>query len=128
MRESELSHDERMATALAAFAASVREQGERPEAYWFRQRVCIADGIAQHERSSSLRLAWAGALAVVTLAALMVTGSQPPMPRGVAYDPDHDLLLRVENATRRPVPKALDPALLLAQEMERSAQSQDAKP
>ncbi|HSA91870.1 MAG TPA: hypothetical protein VLE48_02585 [Terriglobales bacterium] len=127
MTETNRFQDERLATALAAFAASVRAEGERPAAYWARQRARIGERITQQGRAASLRLAWAGALAVVMLATLLLTQSQPPLPQ-TAYDPDHDLLLGVENATRRRVPKALDPAVLLAQEMEQSAQSQNAKP
>ena len=119
--------EDRLAAALAAFAASVRAEGERPAAYWTRRRAMIRERIAQQDRTSSLRLAWASALAVVTLATLLLTQSQPPLPQAM-HDPDHDLLLGVENATRRPVPKALEPAVLLAQEMEQSAQSKNAKP
>ena len=36
-------------------------------------------------------------------------------------DPDHDLMVAVEQATRRDVPQALAPAALLTQEISRNA-------
>lgn len=104
---------------VAVLAESLRASAERPANFWRVQRVAIQERIQDSERRASLRLAWAWSLALIAVAIGLLT--QAPLPVAAAYDPDHDLLVGVEQAVRRPVPKALEPARLLAQEIERSA-------
>jgi hypothetical protein len=116
--------DQEMASAqadpvIAALAGWLRAAADRPEGFWQGQRVAIQERIQDSERRASLRLAWAWSLALIAVAFSLLTQAPPPV--AAAYDPDHDLLVGVEQAVRRPVPKALEPARLLAQEIERSA-------
>ena len=106
---------------LTAFAEAVRAEAERPEGFWRAQRSAIAGRIQDSQRRASLRLAWAGSLALVVIAASLLTQAPAPVASAAQNDPDHDLLVGVERAVRRPVPQALEPARLLAQEIERSA-------
>ncbi len=105
---------------IRAFAQGMRAAAERPEGFWMGQRRAIARGIEGAGRASSLRLAWAGSLALMLLATGLLTQAPPPRSPVANHDPDHDLLVGVERAVRRPVPQALEPARLLALEMERS--------
>jgi len=107
--------------ALAPWADALRADAERPANFWLAQRAAIAGRIRGSERTASLRLAWAGSLALVVLATSLLTQAPAPAASVTAYDPDHDLLVGVERAVRRPVPQALEPARLLAQEIESSA-------
>ena len=110
---------------IAKFAEAVRAEAERPPSFWLAQRAAIAGRIQGSERTASLRLAWAASLALVVIATSMLTQSPTPTLSVTAYDPDHDLLVGVERAVRRPVPQALEPARLLAQEIENSATAEN---
>ncbi len=110
---------------LAAFAEAVRTEAERPASFWLAQRAAIAGRIQGSERGASLRLAWAASLALVVIATSLLMQAPTPMASVAAYDPDHDLLVGVERAVRRPVPQALEPARLLAQEIESSATAEN---
>ena len=123
-RETDLDRVEQD-PGIAAFAGAVRAAAERPEGFWVAQRAAIARGIPEAGRASSLRLAWAGSLALVMLATGLLTQAPRPAASVADYDPDHDLLVGVERAVRRPVPQALEPARLLAQEMERSVEQEN---
>jgi hypothetical protein len=61
-------------------------------------------------------LAWAGAVGVLVLAALLMEKS-PPASQVAVADADHALLVEVERTVRRELPRALEPAALLTQEM-----------
>lgn len=110
---------------LAAYAESVRAAAERPEGFWRTQRTAIAERIQGTQQATSLRLAWVASLALVVIAATLLVQAPAPAAPVAAYDPDHDLLVGVERAVRRPVPQALEPARLLAQEIERSAAAEN---
>ena len=53
---------------IAALAESLREAGERPDGFWRMQRAAIQERIQESEQRASLRLAWAGTLALVAVA------------------------------------------------------------
>ena len=109
---------------IAVFAEAVRGEAERPPSFWLAQRVAIAGRIQGSERKASLRLAWAASLALVVIATSLLAQAPLPAASVAAYDPDHELLVGVERAVRRPVPQALEPARLLAQEIESSAMAE----
>jgi hypothetical protein len=108
---------------IAAFVESWRASGERPEAFWTAQRTAIHQRIQGAEQHGSLPLAWAASAALLTLAAGLLMQVPAPASAMVTYDPDHDLLVGVEQAVRRPVPEALEPAQLLVSELESSVQA-----
>ncbi|MGH9601426.1 MAG: hypothetical protein ACRD24_03465 [Terriglobales bacterium] len=108
---------------IAALAESLRAAGERPEGFWHMQRTAIQERIQGAERRTSLRMAWAGSMALISVAVGLLAQSPAPASAMAISDPDHDLLVGVEQAVRRPVPQALEPAQLLAQEIERSVEA-----
>jgi len=106
---------------LARYRQTVHAASHRPEAFWQWQRTTIAT--RRIGRLGSRRLAWAtAAVAVVLLAILLIEKSSPPKPSAQS-DPDHALLVDVERSVRRELPRALEPAALLAQEVSRGAEA-----
>ncbi len=119
-RETDLAPDDQ---AIIALAESLRAGAERPQGFWRVQQAAIQERIQGSQRRSSLRMAWAGSMALIAVAMALLTQAPAPASAMTESDPDHDLLVGVEQAVRRPVPEALEPAQLLAQELERSVQA-----
>jgi hypothetical protein len=108
---------DRLRRATSALRHSAHAQAERPEGFWAHQRSSAASRIS----GRAVRpLAWAAALAAAVLAAMLVQEPRPVVPAALPPDPDHALMVAVEQATRREVPQALAPAALLAQEISRN--------
>ena len=123
---------ERMRAALAGVRAESLALAGRPQLFWREQRMAIASRIPQGREITTRPLAWAGSLAVFALSAAFLTQSvSPPQSQlgraqtssivSVQEDPDHDLLVDIERSVRREVPRALEPASLIAQELHRAA-------
>jgi len=113
--------------------AGLRGLSSEPDEYWIRQRMAIRSVITAAPRRPVWRfprLAWAGAMAVIVLAGLLVGGGSVPPPvvgteRSAdlsANDPDHELLLAVEHVMQSSGPEALEPAAYLVREINRNAQ------
>ena len=113
--------------------AGLRGLSSEPDEHWIRQRMAIRSVITAAPRRPVWRfprLAWAGAMAVIVLAGLLVGGGSVPPPvvgteRSAdlsANDPDHELLLAVEHVMQSSGPEALEPAAYLVREINRNAQ------
>jgi predicted anti-sigma-YlaC factor YlaD len=123
---------EGLRTALTAVRAESLARGERPMGFWREQRLAIAAQISAGQELETRPLAWAASLSIVALVAAFLVQGVPPLPPqvgpsaastgvSVAADSDHDLLVDVARFTRRDVPRALEPASLIAQELYRAA-------
>lgn len=108
---------DRVRRATSALRDSARAQAEQPEGFWARQRATAA---ARSSHSPARPLAWAAAIAAAVLAAMLLQEPRPVAPAAPPPDPDHALMVAVEQATRREVPRALEPAALLTQEITRN--------
>ncbi len=111
---------ERLENLLAHYQKTIRAAAERPEVFWQRQRTAVAARLT--ERTGSRRLAWAAAVAAVVLVAVLLIEKTPPTKPIAQSDPDHVLLVDVQRSVRREVPRALEPAALLAQEVSRGTE------
>ncbi|GEM_PF-2148358 len=110
---------ERLRLILTQYAATTRAAAVRSESFWQAQRAAIVRGWSGPP--ALRRLAWAAAAASVVLAAALLIEVAPrPEPHADA-DADHALLVEIERSGRRELPRALEPAALLAQEVSRSA-------
>jgi len=130
---NECRHElEGIRTALTAVCAESLALGERPQGFWREQRHAIVARISAGNELETRPLAWAASLSIVALVAALLVQGVPPLPLqvglppastgvSVAADPDHDLLVDVARFTRRDVPRALEPATLIAQELHRAA-------
>jgi hypothetical protein len=131
---NECRHElENIRTALSGVRAESLSLGERPQGFWREQRLAIAARISAGNEFETRPLAWAASLAIVAFAAAFLVQGVPPLQLQVgppsastgvpvAADSDHDLLVDVARFTRRDVPRALEPATLIAQELHRAAE------
>jgi hypothetical protein len=128
-REMLLESDQQaLQPVLDGLPKAAREAAERDELLWDRQREAIWSRIRQHEKQQR-RLA--GVLTLATTAAMLMVSTYlvsrraaPPAPahaRQQTVDPDQELLMAVEDAVRNGGPAALEPAALLAEEINRHA-------
>ncbi len=118
---------ESLRSVLARYREDYRQVAraatELPEGLWPWRHTAIAAPWA--ERLVPRRLAWAAAVAMVVLAAVLLVQKTPPaQPVAQADpDPDHVLLVDVERSVRRELPRALEPAALLAREVSRGTEA-----
>ncbi len=112
--------EEHLENLLAHYQKTIRAAADRSEAFWQRQRTAIA---AQRiGRPGARRLSWAAAVAAIVLVAVLLIEKTPPTKPIAQSDPDHVLLVDVQRSVRREVPRALEPAALLAQEVSRGTE------
>ncbi len=116
------AEEENLCGLLAEWKASAEKVAERPEAFWRLQQRTIA--ARWSARPSRPRLVWATAMAILVLVATLLTRQQHPVHSVAAADPDDALLIEVRRSVRREVPRALEPASLLTQEIDRASQPQ----
>ena len=107
-------------SALAAYGERARAEANRPEAFWRYQREAIASRLAL--RRGAWRM-WAAATAMIVLVAVLLSVTPKQRSEVVSTDPDHELLVDVERSLRREVPRALEPAALLTQEISRATET-----
>lgn len=130
----------RVSGAARRLAAWSRTAAVQPAGFWYAQRQGIAVQAAGRREPSRLPV-WSAALAGVVLAALLL--AQMPAPDAqtlrahaaqgngaepAVIDPDDALLAEIEASLRLPVPRPLQPALLVAQELNRAAEQAEAEP
>jgi hypothetical protein len=121
----------RASQTFADFAAWSRAVTQLPDDFWRRQRDQIAARMNKRDHglaAAAPKLAWGvtAAIGVVALILLM----RPAPPPAVVQTPsfsDHDLLVSVERTINSDVPASLEPAALLAVEMENSFHAGTAK-
>jgi hypothetical protein len=110
---------------LKGFAEWARQSTDRPETFWQRQAAEIT---AQLHAPSSGRIstgfqpAWAAIAVVILLGVLLLLGpSQKPSSENAHAASNHELLVNVEQTVESDLPIALEPAALLAEEIERNS-------
>jgi hypothetical protein len=125
--DSHLSSDQRqLESQLAGLADWARDQADWPEEFWLRQRAQIRARIAQSEfaaRARPVRLAWATISAVILIAAILLNTAPKPNSPPSHVDPDHELLVEVEQALRTDGPEALEPVALIVREISQADKS-----
>ncbi len=111
------------AIAAGAAQAQASKVMEQPEAFWRRQRESI--GARQSSRDYThpwRRWMWVTATVMLILLAstLLSRNSAPPIQATAQTDPDDALLLSVQQSIQSDLPRALRPAALLTQEINRA--------
>lgn len=113
---------ERLQRALAALRQASSPE-PLSEAFWEHQRTAILERLARQRIARTLITV--AATAALVLLSVWTTGDPGPQPvQFPSADPDHALLVEVERILRRDLPRPLEPATLLAQEMSRAMQAQ----
>lgn len=110
---------ERLRRMLGQFRRETHAAAARQEGFWHGQRTAIDERL-QAGRPSR-RLAWATAFAAILLSALLLTPKTSSPPPMADSDPDQDLLVDVARSLEREVPRALEPARLVTQDLARAA-------
>lgn len=127
---------QQMSASLAGLRAESTSAAERPQDFWRAQRRAIAARLAAVQELPTRPLAWATSLAGILLFAALLSRGLPVLDSSpqqalqteaaqAAADPDHDLLVDIGRSVRRDVPRALEPASLIAQELHRAATKSD---
>jgi hypothetical protein len=110
---------------LARLPSYTREAADLPETFWRRQQIGIRAAIATRPAPISWSALAFGA-AVIALIVVMLfkdiaTDHHAQSPLQVENISDQQLLMKVEYTLQNDVPVALEPAALLAKEMEARA-------
>ena len=114
------AEEDSLRTAMAQWAAGACAVAERPARFWHAQERAIHNRLAG--RQTAQRLTWAVALVTVALVATLALEPRRPAQVVSETDPDQALLVEVQQSVRRPVPRALEPASLLAEDLSRAVQ------
>jgi anti-sigma factor RsiW len=117
---------EKLGRNLLALRQETLEACDKPEAFWTHQRLAAVE--PARRQLPSPRFAWVAGLALLAgLGGLYLIRPPATVSVSSAADPDHELLQDVERAIRRDLPKALEPAALIAVDLDRAAQAGGAK-
>ena len=121
-REDEAQRE--MAQLLADLPSRARQAVDLPERFWRQQQIGIQSSIATRPAPVSWP-AFAFATALMVLIGAMLFRDLPAqhnsLPRRAAEISDQQLLMKVEYTLQSDVPVALEPAALLAKEIEANA-------
>ncbi len=113
---------QQLESALAGFRALARETSDRPEHFWQRQRLAVRERLQEAPRRRRYgSLAWVSAAALVLLTLVVFAPHSEPVVPDIAAGQDQDLLVGIERSLDRNLPQALEPGLVLTQEMESPA-------
>jgi hypothetical protein len=113
-----------------AFRGACQAEAERPAHFWAAQRANIRAGIHVEHRRFSLRLALLSTAALFVVAGAMLGGSHAgvPAPKTDArIISDQEILANIDETLTNPIPDALAPADLLAQDLDRSLKASGKK-
>jgi predicted anti-sigma-YlaC factor YlaD len=111
------------AAAAGAAQAQARKAVEQPEPFWRRQRESISARMAARDLTHPWKCwVWVTATMVLIFLAstLLSRHSAPPIQTAAQPDPDDALLLSVQQSIQTDLPRALRPAALLTQEIDRA--------
>jgi anti-sigma-K factor RskA len=121
---------ERSRALLADFGRAARQEAERDQNFWARQRLVIASRVEHSARRWALTVVWGAVAATAAVAVLWIASTQTPekpapspeSPVVAGYQQNDELLLKhVEAALEQGTPRALAPAEVLTSELNRSA-------
>lgn len=106
------------------FRDTSRANAERPPQFWLAQRAAVRARLASRSRISSLRFALASAAALCVIASGLLLTDHRVQPSPVIESiSDQQLLSDVDETISSPLPDALAPVQLIAQDMDRSLQA-----
>jgi hypothetical protein len=107
--------------ALDDYRSEIHLAAQRPDGFWNAQHAAILERVRLQQPVWRIGLSWALATALVLFGFGLFLFRVPaqPMP-DYAGGYDQDLLLEVEQALHREIPSALEPALLITEEIEQN--------
>ena len=120
-------------STLETWRESTAERAERPDWFWSRQHARIMSRINPQRSAGIPKLAWASLAATIAVAVSLMLPSRPEkqvqpqekVESAAVQMSDHDLMLAVERTLNAGTPSSLEPASLLADEMNQALETQD---
>jgi len=106
---------EELRSAITGFRDSIHATAQRDLSFWRNQQLTIAQR-ASARGWYALHWAWVAAMVMVLIAALFLTRTPNPPQNSATEDADNALLQEVQGDLAREVPRALAPAVLIAEE------------
>ena len=113
-----------------AFREDCRAEADRSSHFWAAQRANIRERIRGERRTFSLRLALVSTAALFAIAGAMLAGGHSATPTQMVTAKtisDQQLLADIDETLTNPIPDALAPADLLAQDLDRSLKASGKK-
>jgi hypothetical protein len=109
---------EELRRAISCFHDSVHAAAQRDQSFWRRQQLAISEQVSSSITRDwyPLHWAWAVAMVMVLIAALLLTRPPNSPQHNTSEDADKVLLQEVQGDLGRDVPEALAPAVLIAEE------------
>jgi hypothetical protein len=106
---------EELRSAITGFRDAIHATAQRDQSFWRNQQLAI-----RQQASASgwypLHWAWVAAMVMVLITAVFLMRAPNPNQNTATEDADNALLLEVQGDLGREVPKALAPAVLIAEE------------
>lgn len=121
---------ERLRNAIFGCRERARALAQQPEGFWQWQMTWIRARLNRpsHAPRRSWRWAWGGAMVTFLVFALALMIERPTRHSQVTEeDPDQALLVEVQLSAQRDLPEALQPAALLAQEVNQAAEAKSTR-
>ncbi len=112
------------------FREGCHAEAERAPYFWAAQRANVRERIRGEKRKFSLRVALASTAALFAIAGAMLAGGNSTTPTQVVKAnaiSDQQLLADIDDTLTNPIPDALAPADLLAQDLDRSLKASGKK-
>ncbi len=104
---------EDLRSAISCFRDSIHATAQRDNSFWKEQQLAIRERVSDWY---PLHWAWVVAMVMVLITAVFLTRTPNPPQNKATEDADKALLQEVQADLAREVPKALAPAVLIAEE------------
>jgi anti-sigma factor RsiW len=106
---------EELRRAISSFRDSVHATAQSDESFWRNQQLALCERVSARDWYP-LHWAWAVAMVMVLITAIFLTRRPNTPPNHPSEDADNALLQEVQGDLGRQVPRALAPAVLIAEE------------
>jgi hypothetical protein len=104
---------EELRSTISCFRDLIRAAAQRDNSFWREQQLAIREQVSDWY---PLHWAWVVAMVMVLITAVLLTRTPTPPQNKGTEDADKALLQEVQGDLAREVPKALAPAVLIAEE------------
>ena len=113
-----------------SFRDACHAEAERPQSFWAAQRAQVRERVAARERRFSLRFALASVAVLFVVAGALLSADHAPASKPdvtAVHVSDQQLLADIDETLTNPMPDALAPVDLLAQDLDRSLKASGKK-
>jgi anti-sigma factor RsiW len=115
---------EELRRTISSFRDSIHATAQHDQSFWRNQQLAIREQVSARDWYP-LHWAWVAAMAMVLIAAILLTRTPNTPQNKATEDADKVLLQEVQGDLAREVPEALAPAVLIAEERNEILTSKD---